>query len=464
MKAPWLTLAEAARALGLAPPGGSDEVSLAGVSTDSRTIKPGELFVALRGPNFDGHGFIAQAFEKGAAAALAGKGTRVPRGRPVLRVEDTLRSLGDLAAWFRRRRPLQVVAVTGSNGKTTTKEMIVRILKQKYRTHASAGNFNTLVGLPLSIFELRSSDQAAVLEMGMNHPGEIARLTEIAAPDVGLVTNVGPAHLQGLGSLRGVAQAKGELFRGLAPQTVAVVNLDDPLVMREAAVFKGKHITFGFTAKSDVHPRGLDRKGPGGRAFTLVTPLGQARVELALLGRHNVANALAAAAVGAAFGLSAQQTAEALAGFPAFPRRLQLRRLPGPVHLLDDTYNSNPVSAKLALEVLIGLPGRGRTLAVLGDMLELGKVSAAEHTRLGREAARLGVDVLVVVGPESRRLGLAAKNSDRPPRHVRWFTDQAEAAAWLAAELKPHDRVLVKGSRGMHLEDLVDRLISGGAT
>ena len=235
-----MNLAQAAEAVGTSLPSGCKNIQLTGVSTDTRTLRPGELFVALRGVQFDGHEFVRRAFEAGAAAVLIDHEAKPIRGKVCLRAPDTLRALGDLAAWIRNRPGLKVAAITGSNGKTTTKEMLVAILKRRFRTLATKGNFNNLVGLPLTLFRLEAEHEAAILEMGMNAPGEIARLTEIAKPDVALITNVGPAHLEGLGSLSGVARAKGELFAGLTDEALAVVNLDDVMVQSEAERFQGQ--------------------------------------------------------------------------------------------------------------------------------------------------------------------------------------------------------------------------------
>lgn len=454
-----LNLAEAARAVGARSRPGLAEITLSGVSTDTRTIRPGELFVALCGEIFDGHGFVKKAFEQGAAAAVIAKEARPVRGRPCLRVPDTLRALGDLAAWLRQRQPLKVLAVTGSNGKTTTKEMLIKIISRKYKTLATRGNFNNLVGLPLTMFGLRPRHRAAVLEMGMNRPGEIARLTEIARPDVGLVTNIGLAHIKGLGDLRGVAQAKGELYAGLKNRAVAVVNQDDPLVTEMAGAFGGEKLTFGFSPQAQVYVRGLRRRGLRGSAFEIVTPSGPpAQIRFSLLGRHNVANALAAAAGALALGLTTEDIRAGLEDFRPFPGRMNLKRLKGPVYLFDDTYNANPASTKAALQVLAALRGRGRILAVLGDMLELGPAAGTEHAVIGRTAAEMGVDILAAVGTEARALADEAGKTGMPKTRALWFAEAKEAADWLQNEIRPYDRVLVKGSRGMRMERIVRRL------
>ncbi len=452
------TLLDAARAMDAAAPKAMGELVLTGVSTDTRTIEPGQLFFALRGENFDGHDYVGAALDKGAAAAVTGKDFKASRGMTVIKVEDTLRALGDLAGSLRRNRPLKVVALTGSNGKTTTKEMLVRMLSRRWSTLATQGNFNNLIGLPLTIFRLEESHRAAVLEMGMSFPGEIARLTEIAGPDVGLITNVGPAHLEGLGSLEGVARAKGELFSGLGPEAAAAVNMDDPLVVRVAEVFHGRKITFGFSRRADVRAARVRPKGLGGTSFELITPEGRSQVGFALLGRHNVLNALAAAAGALAMGCSQEDMAAGLEGFPPFPGRLELKKLAGPVYMLDDTYNANPASTIAALKVLTARRGKGRAVAALGDMLELGRAAKSEHERVGRTAAELGIDLLAAVGPNCKNMVSAARKAGLDKDRVHWFADAPEAGAWLKERLRPHDRLLVKGSRGMKMERIVKNM------
>ena len=460
-----LTLAQAAKAVGAPRENAHGDLRLAGVSTDSRNIRPGELFVALKGDRFDGHVYLKKALAAGAAAAVVAEGTAPVKGLPFLQVPDTLTALGNLAAFLRRRRrkPFQVAALTGSNGKTTTKEMIVRIVGGRYQTLATQGNFNNLVGLPLTMFRLEPKHNLAVLEMGTNQPGEIARLTEIAAPDIGIITNVGPAHLEGLGSMTGVARAKGELFAGLTPQATAVVNLDDPLIVDQARSFTGRHLTFGFKPQADVNVSGRPSWTYQGMEFKLRTPSGSARVKFGLLGRPNIYNALAAAAVGVALDVPVDEIAAGLEGFQPYPGRLQLKALPGPIHLLDDTYNANPISVQAALTVLRLLGGTdGRMILALGDMLELGRYSHFEHDLVGRAAAAMKADLLVAVGPESRITARAAKKAGLPPGRVKWFADADQAAKWLENRVKPGDHILVKGSRGMRMEKIVQSLPGEG--
>jgi len=452
-----LTLAEVAQALRLESEANYARLTFPGVSTDTRNLKGGELFVALKGERFNGHDYLKQAFDKGAAAAVVNRHGEL-KGRLMLRVPDTLRALGDLAAYLRRRQTLKVVAITGSNGKTTTREMTVRILKQSFNVLAASANFNNLIGLPLTLFNLRPEHQVAVLEMGTNRFGEISRLTEIADPDVALVTSIAPAHLEGLGGLEGVARAKGELYDGLKNGAVALVNLDDPLVVRIAGTYSGPRLSFGFSRQAEVQARKLKHRGLKGSGFELVTPKGSVTVRLPLYGRHNISNALAAAAVSLSMGVTPARIRDALSGMKPFPGRLELKRLSGPIYLLDDTYNANPVSVEAALSVLKRLKGRGRAVAVLGDMFELGAESEAEHARIGRVAAETGLDLLVGVGPLAKVLIGSARRTGLSRDRLHWFEDQDQAGLWLKAELRPLDRVLIKGSRGMHLERIVSCL------
>ena len=455
-----MTLAEAVRALGLAGRSYYDGIGLTGVSTDSRNIKPGELFVALKGDVFDGTRFVGKAFEQGAAAAVVATGGRPDGGHFLIEVPDTLTALGEMAAYIRRRRPLTVLAITGSNGKTTSKEMAAAIIGRKYKILSSLGNYNNLIGLPLTLFQLSPDQEIAVLEMGMSVPGEIARLTDIAAPDYGLVTNIGPAHLEGLGSLQAIADAKGELFAGLPASATALVNGDDPLVIDQAERFNGRKLRFGLTGSFEITAVDLKME-PDASTWTLVTPSGRAEIRLNLPGRHNVQNALSASAAAWVLGLGPEDMAAGLNDFQSFPGRLHHHLLPGPIRLWDDTYNANPVSMVAALETLAAQNIGGRRIAVLGDMLELGRESRELHRSIGTAAVENGIDILAAVGAEAKFLAEGARESAGPDMRIHWFAGQAEALEFLAANLKPHDLVLIKGSRGMRMENMVKSLIAG---
>jgi len=438
---------------------------VAGLSTDSRTVRPGEVFVALAGPRFDGHDHAAEALAKGALAVVVQRELPGEAGRKSIRVADTLKALGDLAGALRRRRPLRVVAVTGSNGKTTTKEMLAEILKLcDRRLLATAGNFNNLIGLPLTLGRLGRGTGIAVLEMGMSAAGEIARLTQIAAPDVALVTSVGPAHLEFFGTLARVAKAKGELFAGLKEDALAVVNDDDPFLRRESARFAGNRLYFGATARSEIRLGRIEPKGLSGQNLTFYGP-GAARgrrVELKLLGRHNAQNALAAAAAALGAGADWDRIQQGLEEVRVFPGRLAPFQANGRLlWVLDDSYNANPASTSAGLAFLAELKIRGRRGAILGDMLELGPQGRALHRQVGRLAAGLGLDYLALVGPLSAEIARAARRAGLAPEAVREFAAPEEAADWVLSGW-PRGAVLVKGSRGVALERAVAHIRKNG--
>ena len=433
--------------------------SLTAVSTDSRTLEPKSLFVALRGDNFDGNDFIDDAIAHGAAVVVCARGRALDReGVAFIEVEDTLRALGDLAAAHRRQFRIPVVAITGSNGKTTTKELLRSILETAYgadRVLATRGNLNNLIGLPLTLAQLRPVHSAAVVEMGMNAFGEIARMTEIAAPTVGLITCVGSAHLEGLGSIEGVARAKGELFAGLSPDAVAVVNLDDPLVTRVAESFHGRKL--GFGRGGDVRADNLEPLSVDRTRFHLATDRGTATVEIPLAGRHNVSNALAASAAAMAIGIDLKTIAEGLKQVTPPPMRLATERLANGVALVNDAYNANPSSLRAAVEAMADVVPE-RLIVVLGEMLELGEHSARLHEAAGRHIGSVRPVLLCALGVHARELcdgavagGLAREKAVVVESHE--AAADAVAAAWRTGDL-----VLVKGSRGAQMERVVEAL------
>ena len=425
------------------------------VGTDSRRGVPGMLYVALRGPRHDGHDFAADAVQAGAVAVLV---ERVPAGVDpgcAFVVPDTLRALGDLAAYTRRRWGGRLAAITGSNGKTTSKDMLVAICEQAMpheavlSTHA---NENNLIGLPLTLLRLAGGEAVAVLEMGMNARGEIARLTAIAEPDVGLITNVGPAHLEGLGSLDGVAAAKGELFAGLRPTASIAVNVEDERVVRLAAAFPGRHIRFGHGA--EVSASAIDDRGFDGIAFQLHVGDRGAAVRLRMAGRHNVHNALGAAAVAHGLGIDVAAIAAGLTAAQPPKMRLQVVRLANGVTLVNDAYNANPASTEAALDAIARTDGRA--IAVLGEMRELGPESAALHRRVGAYAAGCGVHWLLAVGPQAEEIAAGARAAGTD-LEVTVCDEAADAAALLLARWQRGDAILVKGSRGPDGEEGVRR-------
>ncbi len=448
---------------GSAVPAAQRDLTFSSITTDSRRMEPGALFFALRGPRHDGHDFAAEALRGGALACVV---DREPVGAPptrLVRVTDTLRGLGDLAAWTRRQHPMRVVGVTGSNGKTTTKDMIAAVCTAadfpppRARVLKTEGNLNNLIGLPLMLLRVQGDEAVAVLEMGMNHFGEIARLTEIAQPDFAVITNVGPAHLEGVGgTLAGVAQAKGELFAGLSAAAVIAVNLDDEWVRRLAAPFRGRKVTFGHDA--DVCARNLVDLGGDGVAFALLVEGRRTRVRLRLIGRHNVSNALAAAAIGYAMGLGIDVIARGLERSVGPAMRMQVRRLANGVTLVNDAYNANPSSVEAALVALRRFSGR--PVVVLGEMWELGDEARRAHHTVGERAAALGVQQLFLLGAHADAMAAGARAGGMGADAVHVCGSHAEVASAVTAQWQPGDVVLVKGSRGMKMDEVV-RLLEG---
>ncbi|MBF0526737.1 MAG: UDP-N-acetylmuramoyl-tripeptide--D-alanyl-D-alanine ligase [Deltaproteobacteria bacterium] len=438
--------------------------TLTGVSTDSRSLQAGSAFFALSGPNFDGHSFVAQAAAKGAGCAVVAEGGSLPEGIPpefpVIMVPDTLTALGDLAAGYRRRFRMKLVGITGSNGKTTTKEMLGRILERRYQTRTTRGNLNNLIGLPLMIFDLSAHTEAAVLEMGMSFPGEIARLCHIADPDLGLITNIGPAHLESMKNVAAIAAAKGELFAGLRPDAVALVNIDDHLVMGQAARAGARQMTYGTSPKAEIRAGRIEVLTDGRSRFQLGTPSGSAEIRLNVLGRHNVINALAAAAAGYCLDMPVEDIQAGLESYRPFSRRMELITMPeGPV-VIDDTYNANPVSTTAAIQTLAEMTVPGRRIVVLGDMLELGSESEAAHQAIGRLVAALKIDYFFFYGPMAGMAGAAAVGAGMDRGRVKGGDDHLLMAAEIRKMVKQGDYILIKGSRGMTMDKVVSALIS----
>ncbi len=452
------TLAEVAAAVGARIAEGDPQLVAASVSTDSRTLEPGALFFALRGPSFDGHAYVAEALRRGACGAVVAAEVDAA-GAALLRVADVERALGDLAAHTRRRSAMRVLALTGSNGKTTTKEMLAAIAEQRWprRVLKTRGNLNNLVGLPLTLLGWRG-EEVAVLEMGMNRPGEIARLTEIAAPDCGAVLNVAAAHLEGLGDIAGVAAAKGELFAAMPADAVAVVNADDPWVRRAAEGFAGRKLLFGSGA--EVRAEQIVDFGLDGVGLTLHCGGETARLRLRFTGRHNATNAVAAAAMAWAMGIDLGQIAAGLEAARPVAMRMEVHRLHNQVTLINDAYNANPGSMEAALQALASLPGR--SLAVLGEMWELGVERVDAHRRLGERAASLGIDFLVVVGEVAEVVASGAHASGMRAGSVVVCQSHAEAVAAVRQHWQAGDVVLIKGSRAAHLEKVAAQLEEAG--
>lgn len=435
-----------------------------GVTTDSRTIEPGELFVAIRGDTHDGHAYLSDAVARGAGALVVESGTPLDAlGVTIVTVRETLAALGDLAALHRRRHPVPVVAVAGSNGKTTTKEMLATILRAAYgdaHVVATRGSQNNLVGLPLTLLRVGGETRIVVLEIGMNAPGEVWRLAEIASPDVGLITCIAEEHLQGVGSIRGAAEANAELYRRLRPSGTAIVNGDDPYVRGVAAAFSGRRVFFGDGG--EVRARDVEDLGIDGTRFVLDAAGETAPVRLRVAGRHNVANALAATAAARAVGVSLDLACRALETFVAPTMRMQRVELASGVVVLNDCYNANPGSMAAALQTLAASRA-GRRFAALGEMLELGASAESAHRDVGRLVALARVDGLLLMGTHAAAVRDAAVAAGLAPERVTLFATHDALAQALAATLRAGDLLLVKGSRGAALERVLARLLPEGA-
>jgi UDP-N-acetylmuramoyl-tripeptide--D-alanyl-D-alanine ligase len=422
------------------------------VESDSRTLHPGALFVALTGPRFDGHDYVSAAASAGAAGALLSRD--VDEAIPYLRVDDTRAGLARLAAHWRRRFAIPVVGVTGSSGKTTVKEMIGAALARSGDGVVTRGNLNNEIGVPLTLLRLRESHRFAVIEMGMNHPGEIDRLSAMAVPTVAVITNAGPAHLEGLGSVEAVARAKGEILAGLAPDGVACLNADDPfLPLWQDMAGPRRVVTFGLSPEADV--RAAYECGFDGSDLRLVTPAGDTRMRLALPGRHNVSNALAAAAAAIAARASVDDIRAALEAMVPVDGRLRPRTGLRGARILDDSYNANPASVLAGLEVLRTFDGE--TIAVLGDMAELGRGAEVGHREVGRAARRLGVDTVLAVGAN------AGAVTGGFGEGARAFPDIDALLDDLRPRLHEGVAVLVKGSRSSRMERVVEAVCAAAS-
>jgi UDP-N-acetylmuramoyl-tripeptide--D-alanyl-D-alanine ligase len=442
---------------------GSREVSFAGVSTDSRAVEKGQLFFALRGETFDGHDFVKEAIKKGAVAAVVNKDWIVDlpayTRASIIRVPDTLKALGDLAKRWRRRFDTRVAAITGSGGKTTTKEMTCAILSLEGLTLKNEGNFNNLIGLPLSLFRLDKSHQYAVLEMGMNRPGEIGRLTEIADPDIGLITNVGQAHIEGVGSIEGVARAKVELLDKMAPRALAILNGDDRILMQAAAAFRKKPVTFGQGLQNTVRAEKIRNLGRDGFSFDIQYKGRSFSVRLRVPGFHNVSNALAAASIALSLNLSKDQIQEGLSRFEGIKGRFKVVPLPDGSILIDDTYNSNPSSLRLALKSIKAIARQDRRVIVgLGEMLELGEETESSHVEAGEMVAQAGADWLVALGDHAPEMIRGALDKGFSRKRAIRVGDYKDMGSKILELMKPGDLVFLKASRRMGLERVAERL------
>jgi UDP-N-acetylmuramoyl-tripeptide--D-alanyl-D-alanine ligase len=426
---------------------GSGSDSFSGVCIDSRKIKEGELFIALKGDRFDGHNYVREALEKGSGAVVSLTRREIIKDRTIISVKDTLRALQDIAHFLRSKRNIPLVAVTGSNGKTTTKEVIASILDTRYRVLKNAGNLNNHIGLPLSLANMSEEDEVAVLEMGASGPGEIEELCRIATPDYGVLTNISPAHLEGFKDIETVRKTKLELLDAVR---IAAVNADDLFMMDgvRRSGFQGSLIRYGIQRQADVYATDIEFHDLGS-SFTLHIPEKRSiRVDPKISGMFNIYNLLAAASAVHIFNIDLLNIKSAIDSFTGVPMRLQITEMNG-VRIISDVYNANPASMEEAIKELLRA-GRARKVAVLGDMLELGTYEAMAHRKLGRLMSEMKIDVLIAVGPH---MAAAASEFDGETHKVQ---TAAEAGRLLRNVLKEGDTVLIKGSRRMGMEKVLE--------
>ncbi len=433
--------------------------SFVGVSTDSRSIKPGELFFALKGERFDGHQFIYEAVRRGAKGVVVEKEVQEILGKtiPVIKVPDILHALGDLAKFWRKRHPIPLVAITGSNGKTTTKEMLAGILAESSKVLKNPGNFNNLIGLPLSLLKMNSQDKVAVLEMGMNRKGEIRRLAQIAEPDLGILTNISPVHLEGLGSLRGVMEAKGELLEVMGERGKLILNADDPRVAELSKGFMGERTSFGIKNPADWVASDISRRRGGGVSFRVKGPPGITSISLRLMGGHQVYNALAASAAASHLGVELEGIKRRLEAFQPLSMRMEVLTLGKGVTIINDAYNANPKSMESALRTLGEIKGE-RKIAVLGDMWELGEYAPQAHMDTGRLVQERGIELLFIMGEFAPYVAQGATEAGMNPKTIFIGKDHQELIYHLTRSLRKGDWVLIKGSRIMKMEGIIEDL------
>jgi UDP-N-acetylmuramoyl-tripeptide--D-alanyl-D-alanine ligase len=457
-----MTAGEAASSIGGTFVYGSRECIISGISIDSRTLKNGDLFFAIRGTQQDGHRYAPNALAKGAIGVVVESAYvypgEFPAGRVLLKVGDCHTALKDLASSVRRGWDGNLVAITGSMGKTTTKEFAAHILESAYSVYRTPGNYNNLYGLPLALFGLNCRHRFGIFEMGMSAPGEIAEMCRIAAPDTGIITNIAPVHLAFFNSIEEIAQAKGELVEALPANGTLIYNADDPLVCNIAGRFTGNRISFGLTEKSDVRADQIDIASLYETRFRLSYEGNSVRATIPLPGSHYVMNALPAIALGRLHRIPLEQMVARLGSLRQAAMRGQIYHFREGFTLIDDSYNSNPNALIQMIEVLTQVPAFSRRILVAGEMLELGKDSDKLHFDCGTRSVKQGVDIVIAVQGAAREIVRAALAAGVPESQSRFFDDVGSAAEYVAREMHKGDLVLVKGSRGVHMEKIVQAL------
>lgn len=459
-----MTAAQLESATGGVLVSGSKSASLAGVSIDTRTLRSSDLFIAIRGKQNDGHDHVMTALQKGASGAVVDNRYEIPSAFPahkvLLRVEDTHEALKDLAAYVRRNWRGSLVGITGSIGKTTTKEFMAQVLQTEFSVYRSPGNYNNLFGLPLAIFGLSPEDHIGLFEMGMSAPGEIAEMCRIALPDAGVITNIAPVHLEFFDSIEAIARAKGELAEGLAAGGTLIYNADDPMVRAIADRFAGDKVSFGLSAEAEVRAEEIEITGLMETRFRLVCEGTSRRAVLPLCGSHYVMNALPAIALARRYTIEIEQIIESLRHLRQAHMRGQILHFREGFTVIDDSYNSNPQALMQMIETLSRIPRYSRRILIAGEMLELGKDSEALHRQCGTRASACGIDIVVGVQGAAREIVRGAVAAGLPTNQAHFFTEVNPAIDFLHRKMQPGDLVLIKGSRGVHLEKIVQALRS----
>lgn len=436
---------------------GKPDTIFTGISTDSRNIKEGDLFVPIIGQRFDGHNFLEDSFKSGAAGALSQRDVPDCESRTIIRVPDTLKALGEIAAFYRRKSKIPFVAVTGSVGKTSTKDMIACILSRKYKVLKTEGNFNNEIGLPLTIFNLEDTHEAAVVEMGMSGFGEIRRLTSIVRPDIAVITNIGLSHVEKLGSRQNILKAKMEILEGLNEKGLAIFNGDDKLLYGLKDLLNLRTVFYGMEDGLDYQAFNVKTAGEQGSSFEISLRNSDYYVRIPVPGVHNIYNALAAIAVGVELKVPIEDIIDGISRYSPEKMRLNIVRHKG-MKIIDDVYNASPQSVEAAINVLKDIGAGSRRIAVLGDMLELGEFTEKAHFDIGKFAVARGIDYIITIGASAGHIADGALDAGAAPDRVFSFGGNDNAAEFLAGFVKGGDVILVKGSRGMKMEEIVERL------
>ncbi len=439
---------------------GERDKTINGVSIDSRTLKKGQLFVCISGDRFDSHNFIPEVIQKEAAGVVLKSKDKIPNEKTasfIIQVDDTLKALQDLAEFHRSQFDISVLAVTGTNGKSTTKEMTASVAASQFNVLKTEGNKNNHIGLPLTLFNLKKGHEVSILEMGMSAKGEIRRLAEIAKPNIGIITNISEGHLENLPTLKDVQEAKGELFESLNEDGTAIVNADDPLVLELSRTLRSKIVTYSLKGAADVQAHDIKQRGNDGFDFTLSFFDEKTPVFLPFLGSCNISNALAAIAAGHVLGLSSKKILSGLQSCQLMSQRMQIEKK-GNITVINDAYNANPRSMEEALVTLSNFQTKGKKVFVMGDMLELGQISENAHKDFGKRFSASSVNLLVTVGSLAQLAAQTALESGVDKNQVANFENKEEAVLFLNKSIQTGDCILVKGSRGMQMEQVIEGL------